>query len=154
VERYATLIRAHIIPELGPVELQKLDGSAIDRFYASRRERGLASLTLHHIHSLLRQVLASAVKAKKLARSPIADIETAPKAKRRDKIEVLDEAELAALLDHLKGHWLYMPTLVAASTGARRGLGLALARCRFRRRHSASDTGGRGCRRQARREAA
>ena len=126
VERYATLIRAHIIPELGPVELQKLDGSAIDRFYASRRERGLASLTLHHIHSLLRQVLASAVKAKKLARSPIADIETAPKAKRRDKIEVLDEAELAALLDHLKGHWLYMPTLVAASTGMRRGEVLGL----------------------------
>jgi integrase len=106
--------------------LQKLDGSAIDRFYASRREKGLASLTLHHIHSLLRQVLASAVKAKKLARSPIADIETAPKAKRRDKIEVLDEAELAALLDHLKGHWLYMPSLLAASTGLRRGEVLGL----------------------------
>jgi integrase len=30
---------------------------------------------------------------------------------------VLEEAELAALLDHLKGHWLYMPTLIAASTG-------------------------------------
>lgn len=34
---------------------------------------------------------------------------------------MLDEAELGALLDHLKGHWLYMPTLVAASTGLRRG---------------------------------
>jgi integrase len=70
--------------------------------------------------------LASAVKAKKLARSPIADIETAPKAKRRDKIEVLDEAQLAALLDHLKGHWLYMPSLLAASTGLRRGEVLGL----------------------------
>jgi integrase len=126
VERYATLLRAHIIPGLGSIELQKLDGSAIDRFYATRREKGLASLTLHHVHSLLRQVLASAVKAKKLARSPIADIETAPKAKRRDKIEVLDEAELATLLDHLRGHWLYMPTLVAASTGLRRGEVLGL----------------------------
>ena len=126
VERYATLIRAHIIPGLGSTELQKLDGSAIDRFYASRREKGLAALTLHHIHSVLRQVLASAVKAKKLARSPIADIETAPKAKRRDKIEVLDEAELTDLLNHLRGHWLYMPTLVAASTGLRRGEVLGL----------------------------
>jgi integrase len=126
VERYQTLLRAHIIPGLGSIELQKLDGSAIDRLYATRREKGLAPLTLHHIHSLLRQVLASAVKTKKLARSPIADIETAPKAKRRDKIEVLDEAELAALLDHLRGHWLYIPTLVAASTGLRRGEVLGL----------------------------
>jgi len=30
------------------------------------------------------------------------------------------------LLDHLKGHWLYMPTLVAASTGMRRGEVLGL----------------------------
>jgi len=49
VERYQTLLRAHIIPGLGSIELQKLDGSVIDRFYATRREKGLASLTLHHI---------------------------------------------------------------------------------------------------------
>ena len=121
LERYNTLLRAHIIPGLGAIELQKLDGTAIDKFYASRREMGLASLTLRHIHSLLGQIFASAVKAKKLIRSPTADIQTKPKAKRRDKIEVLDEAELAALLDHLKGHWLYTPTLLAASTGLRRG---------------------------------
>jgi integrase len=46
--------------------------------------------------------------------------------KRRDKIEVLTEAELAALLEYLKGHWLYMPTLLAASTGLRRGEVLGL----------------------------
>jgi integrase len=87
---------------------------------------GLAPLTLHHIHSLLGQILAAAVKAKKLVRSPKGDIQTKPKPRRRDKIEVLDEAELAALLGHLKGHWLYMPTLLAASTGPRRGEVLGL----------------------------
>jgi integrase len=126
VERYRTLLRTHILPGLGSIELQRLDGSAIDRFYATRRQKGLASLTLHHVHSLLRQVLASAVKAKKLARSPITDIETKPKAKRRDKIEVLSEKELATLLDHLNGHWLYMATLLAAYTGMRRGEVLGL----------------------------
>ena len=131
VERYATLIRAHIIPGLGSIELQKLDGSAIDRFYASRREKGLAALTLHHIHSLLRQVLASAVKAKKLARSPIADIETAPKAKRRDKIEVLDEAELADLAQSpQRALALHAdPCCGQHRPAPRRGLGPALARC-------------------------
>jgi integrase len=121
IERYQTQLRTHIIPGLGSIALQKLDGAAIDRFYASRRQMGLAPLTLRHVHSLLGQILKSAIKAKKLTRSPIADIETKPKCKRRDKIEVLDEAELAALLDVLKGHWLYGPTLLAASTGLRRG---------------------------------
>lgn len=111
---------------LGSIPLQALDGTAIDRFYASRREMGLAPLTLHHIHSLLGLILASAVKAKRLTRSPKADVQTKPKVKRRDKIEVLDEAELAAFLDHLKGHWLYMPSLLAASTGLRRGEVLGL----------------------------
>jgi integrase len=61
-----------------------------------------------------------------LTLQPIADIETKPKAKRRDRTEVLNEAEVAALLDHLKGHWLYRPTLLAAYTGLRRGEVLGL----------------------------
>lgn len=119
IERYKTLLRAHIIPGLGAIELQKLDGPAIESFYATRADR--APLTRHHIHALLGQILKSAVKKKKLARSPMADIETKPSAKRRDKIEVLDEGELATLIGSLKGHWLYGPTLLAASTGLRRG---------------------------------
>ena len=39
---------------------------------------------------------------------------------------MLTEAELAALLEHLRGHWLYMPTPLAASTGLRRGEVLGL----------------------------
>jgi integrase len=120
VERYASILRAHIIPGLGEIPLQKLDPKAIDAFYGTRRARGLASHTIHHIHSVLKQILASAVKARKLSRSPIDDIETAPKPK-RGTIEVLDEAELGQLLDHLRGHWLYMPVLIAAYTGMRRG---------------------------------
>jgi integrase len=53
------------------------------------------------------------------------DVQTRPKPKRK-KIHVLDEAELATLLAHLKGHWLYMPTLLAAYTGMRRGEVLGL----------------------------
>ena len=127
IERYATLIRTHIVPGLGSIALQSLDGTAIDRLYASRRKLGRSSLTLHHIHTLLGQILASAVKAKKLVRSPMADIQTAPKPK-RGQMEILDESELYRFLNHLrsKGHWLYMPTLVSASTGLRRGEVLGL----------------------------
>jgi integrase len=126
VERYETLLRAHIVPGLGSIELQKLDGTAIDAFYASRREIGLAPLTIHHIHSLLGQILASAVKAKKLARSPKSDVQTKPRAERRDEIVVLTEEELGKLLEYLKGHWLYMPSLLSSGTGLRRGEVLGL----------------------------
>jgi integrase len=125
------MITAHIIPGLGVVPLQKLDGKAIDRFYAHLRKDGrrygggVSAVTLHNIHRMLAQLLKSAVKAKLIARSPIDDVQTKVTAKRR-KVQVLDEAELVQLLAHLKGHWLYMPTLVAAYTGLRRGEVLGL----------------------------
>jgi integrase len=131
VARYRTIITAHIVPGLGSVPLKDLDGAAIDRFYAHLRTKGhryggaLSSMTVNHIHRRLSQILASAVKARKLARSPLSDIQTKPKPKRKP-IRILDEAELAALLAYLKGRPLYMPALLAAYTGLRRGEVLAL----------------------------
>jgi integrase len=52
-------------------------------------------------------------------------VQTTPKV-RRDEIQVLDDNELATLLKHLKGRPIYMPVLMAASTGMRRGEVLAL----------------------------
>jgi Phage integrase family/Phage integrase, N-terminal SAM-like domain len=40
LERYTSIIRAHIIPRLGPIPLQALDGKAIDGFYAHCRKQG------------------------------------------------------------------------------------------------------------------
>ena len=133
VSRYRTLIVTHIVPGLGQVALQSLDGTKIDAFYAGLRISGrwygggLSSMTLHHLHSVLSQILESAVKARKLMRSPIADVQTKPKPKTK-QIAVLNENELANLLDHLrsKGHSLYMPTLLASMTGLRRGEVLGL----------------------------
>ena len=71
-----------------------------------------------NLHRLLTLILKSAVKAKKLAASPIADVQTKPKPKRRP-IEVLRESELAALLNHLDGGPLYYPTLLSANTALR-----------------------------------
>jgi integrase len=131
VARYRSIITAHILPGLGDVPLQALDGARIDRFYAQLRTNGrrfgggLSSMTLHHVHTLLGQILQSAVKARKLNASPLSDVQTKPKPKRKD-VEVLDECEIATLLDHLGDHWLYMPVLVAISTGMRRGEIVAL----------------------------
>ena len=47
-------------------------------------------------------------------------MQTKPKPKRKS-IVIPHEAELAALLDHLRGGPLYLPALVGAYTGLRRG---------------------------------
>ena len=48
-----------------------------------------------------------------------------PKA-RQEEVAALDDAQLAALLAHLRGGPLYVPVLIAACTGLRRGELLAL----------------------------
>jgi hypothetical protein len=73
VERYRTLITAHILSGLGGVTLQALDGPALDRFYSrcrtqGRRDgKGLSPMTLRHVNALLSQVLKSAVMANLIA---------------------------------------------------------------------------------------
>ena len=132
IERYGELIEKHIIPHIGSGTLQKLDGLQIDTFYTTlgtsgRRDGkgGLSPQTVRHIHRLLSLILGSAVKAKKLGVSPMAAVQTTPKV-RRPKIQVLDDGDIATLFAHLKRRPLYMPVMLAASTGMRRGEVLGL----------------------------
>ncbi len=131
-ERYAEIVAHHIKPRLGKIGLQQLDGTAIDGFYqhlrtAGRRDGkgGLASQTVLHVHRLLSQILASAVKAKKLRVSPMVGVQTTPRV-RKEEIQVLDDAEMRKLLQYLHGRPIYMPVMLAAATGMRRGEILAL----------------------------
>lgn len=132
LERYTEIVEKHLVPHLGRLALQKLEGTRIDTFYQHLRTAGridgnggLSPQTVQHIHRLLSQILASAVKAKKLRQSPMEAVQTTPKV-RREEIQVLDDAEMARLLKHLKGRSLYMPVMIAAATGMRRGEVLAL----------------------------
>src|SRR5690606_36641280 len=86
LERYGDIVEQHIIPKLGAHKLQRLEGSHVDAFYAHLRtagridgKGGLAPQTVQHVHRLLSQILASAVKAKKLRASPMAAVLTVPK---------------------------------------------------------------------------
>lgn len=131
-ERYAEIIELHIGPQIGSIAVQKLDGARIDAFYthlltAGRRngKGGLAAQTVQHVHRLLSKILSSGVKAQKLRLSPMAAVQTTPKV-RRTEIQVLDDAELAALFRRLRDRPLRMPVVLAAGTGMRRGEVLAL----------------------------
>jgi len=72
-----------------------------------------------HFHRLLHKALAQAVKWQLLARNPVDAVEP-PRAERRE-MRALDEDETARLLGLLEGNRLYTPTLLAVTTGLRRG---------------------------------
>jgi len=69
--------------------------------------------------------MRSAVRKRLISVNPMSMVENVPKFEEKE-VEVLDEQQLNTLLRSLKGTMLYMPSLLAASTGMRRGEVLAL----------------------------
>ena len=125
-ETYAEFIRLYMVPTLGRHLLSKLQPAHIQGYYrqmlaSGRRktEGGLSARSVLHHHRVLREALQQAVKWQFLARNP-ADAVVAPKPERIE-MKVLDEAQSARLLQHAEGTRLFVPILVAITTGMRRG---------------------------------
>jgi integrase len=140
-ERYAEIINLHLAPALGHIPLQQLRPLHIQAMEAemlrsgSKRRRketvkdneesppdppkGLSARTVLHHHRVLHAALEQAVKWQLLARNP-ADAVRPP---RPDDgvVSVIDEDGIALLLNVAKGTSFYIPVLLAATTGLRRG---------------------------------
>ncbi len=130
-ERYAEIVRTQLIPALGHIKLAKLKPLHIQEAHSRALENGrrdgrggLSAQTVKHHHRILSQALRQAVRWQLLARNPAEAVD--PPSPARREMLVLDEAELAKLLRAAEGTRLYVPILVAATTGLRRGELLAL----------------------------
>ena len=130
-ERYEEIVRLSFVPHLGAIKLSKLRPMDIQGLYATalksghmQREGGLSPRTVLHYHRILSQALKQAVKWQLLLRNP-ADAVEPPRPEYREMV-VLDEDQTAALIDRARGTLLYIPVLLAVSTGMRRGEVLAL----------------------------
>jgi len=131
-ERYAEIVRCHLIPALGRYELAALRPLHIQGYYASAIESGrrprrgkvlvvaraLSARTVLHHHRILREALHQAVKWQMLSRNPADAVE--PPRPVRIEMRALDEAETARLVEASAGGRLYLPILLAVTTGARR----------------------------------
>src|SRR5215471_9672479 len=125
--RHRGIIQHQIIPRLGLAPMRKLTAVHIEAFeadlqregYVKGRKRGqsLAPQTVLHAHRTLSQALAHAVKTGVLFKNPAEQVKP-PRPPRRE-IAILSKAEVATLL-HAAGP-LYLPVLVAITTGIRRG---------------------------------
>ena len=134
--RHRGIVEKNIIPRLGHVPMRKLTAVHIEAFEAelqregwvkSRRQSrpapieklGLSAQTVQHIHRTLSQALSHAVRLGVLLKNPAAQVKP-PRPERRE-IKILGKDEIGTLLQAAKGTLLYLPVLVAVTTGLRRG---------------------------------
>jgi integrase len=137
-ERYCDLLRLHVIPHIGHLRLQDVTATAIDTLYTKlliegrhqKKAGGLAPRTVHHVHRVVKMALKKAAK-NNLTKGNPADDATPPKVEEAE-IECLEWADVKRLLAFLetgpdgKPRPMYLPSLIAATTGMRRGEVLAL----------------------------
>jgi integrase len=122
-ERYAVAIRRHIIPYIGQRLLKKLEPLDLTALYSHLLEKGrfkggaLSARSVRHTHVILRGALRQAVKWRLLTRDP-SDAVSPPRPK-RPEMPALADAEMAGLLEQTKTTRLYLPVLLAMSTGLR-----------------------------------
>ncbi len=125
-ERYAEIVRLHLVPSFGQYVLPKLQPLHIQSCYSNALEKGrrdgrggLSARTVLHHHRVLHEALQQAVKWQLLARNPADAVE--PPRPQRKEMGALDERATAKLLNQAKGTRLHLPILLAVTTGLRRG---------------------------------
>jgi integrase len=130
-ERYAQIVRTNIVPLLGAVPLSRLISQHIVLAYSkaltsgrSDGAGGLSPQSVVHMHRVLRLALQQAFEWDLIARNPAARVKP-PKVEKRS-LNVPDPARTAALLAHFRPTRMFMPVLLAALCGLRRGEIVAL----------------------------
>jgi integrase len=125
LQRYAELLRCHVVPTLGARPMQQTQATEIDELYR-KLEGKIAARTAHHVHIALGSCLATAVRKGLLTVSPLERAERIPSPDEADHGMVLDQDQLRKLVEGFKTSALFPIVAVAAFTGARRSEILAL----------------------------
>lgn len=133
-ERYSEIVQSYLIPAFGKLQLSKLAPVHIQNAYSGwavdgrrdGKEGPLSPQTRRHFHRILSAALARAVEQQLIARNPC-DVfkKRLPKVERRD-MTALNSEQSQLLLDLIRHTRVYWPTLIALTTGMRRGEILAL----------------------------
>jgi integrase len=123
IERYAELLRCHVVPTLGDRVLQQV--SEIDALYAKLADR-LSLRSARHVHSVLNACLGLATRTRKLSRNPMLEPAKVPSPGEADHGIVLKAEQLRALVQGFKGSALFGIVAAAAFTGAQRNEVLAM----------------------------
>lgn len=135
-DSYERNVRHHIVPGIGGIQLQALDGAALDRFYghllAAGRKRGsqgpgLKARTVRYIATIIHSALDDAVRSRRVQVNA-ADQATPPSAKaaRAPEMRTWTGPQLASFLERTSDDRHGYAWAFLATTGCRRGEALGV----------------------------
>jgi len=126
IERYEGLIRKHIVPDLGSLELTKLTPSEIRTLEAKLTSEGMAPKGVELVHTVISGAFKYALQEDLVWRNPAKAV-TPPKVERRE-VEPPEIGRVKEILElaEKEGHPLYPCLYLIAYTGLRRGEALGL----------------------------
>jgi integrase len=131
---YSRNLQLHVLPQLGSVQLRRIDAGMLNSLYASllaegRKDYaggGLSPRSVRYIHALVHRAFRDAVKWGRLARNP-ADAADPPKAGvSRPESITWTANQLRTFLERTRGSRYWAAYLVLATCGLRRGEALGL----------------------------
>jgi integrase len=128
-ERYSDLLNKNLAPLLGAKILSKLQPIDISEAYGKAIESGrrdgkggLSPRTVHHMHRVLYSALNQAERWKLINRNPAALLEKRDRPKINKKpVTVIGAPATAAAIDAARERRLFIPLILAALCGLRRG---------------------------------
>lgn len=125
-DNYEKKIRTHIKPCLGNYKLQQLVPLHLQHFYAEK-QKYLSSTTVLQLHLIIHSALNQAMKWQLINRNIADNVEKPKKASYTPVI--LTKEQLKTFINSIKNSELYIPIMIAISTGMRRGEILGLKWC-------------------------
>jgi len=121
---YRTIVRKHLVPQLGRVQLAKLTPQMVEQFLNNRIGTGLSPRRVQYFHAVLRRALNRAMKAGYLGRN-VATLVDPPRVPHKE-IEPFTPSQIRVLLEAIKGNRLEALYSVALAVGLRQGEALGL----------------------------
>ncbi len=119
LQRYRELMRRHVLPRIGGVPLAKLQPAHIQAVLDRMGADGLAPRTTLQAYRVLSAALRQAVRWQVIAVNPAAAV--SPPRPERPRLTIPDAEAVARLFKEASGGTCYIPLVLAASTGMRRG---------------------------------
>ncbi|MCF6095418.1 site-specific integrase [Thermovorax subterraneus] len=125
LRRYTEIIRLYIKPKLGSIKMKDLSPFKLQQYYTWLMNEGdglaLSPATVLYHHRIIHKALEQAIKWEITIRNPADAVE--PPSVKRKEAKTLNEDQAAELINYLykENHVLFIPTILAMSTGMRRG---------------------------------
>lgn len=132
-QSYQSIIKNHITPAIGAVELQAVKGTHIQRIYNTMIKAGLSGKTVKNVSAVLHKAFSVALKQGLISVNPCDGAEL-PKAKRHEIAPLADE-EIPQFLAAIEGSPMRNAYALCLFAGLREGecLGLSWKQVDFQR---------------------